>query len=55
LNSLKIKKFDKSADKELIREMVDAFNAIYDEIIVICKKTSNYYHYEPLKKEQFTF
>ena len=31
------------------------FNAIYDEIIGICKKASNYYRYEPVKKEQFTF
>jgi hypothetical protein len=45
----------KGSTKEITQEVADVFNAIYDEIIGICKKASNYYRYEPLKKEQFTF
>jgi hypothetical protein len=45
----------KASTKEITKEGSDSFNAIYDEIIGICKKASNYYQYEPLKKEQFTF
>ncbi|MBK8806132.1 MAG: hypothetical protein IPO21_05620 [Bacteroidales bacterium] len=45
----------KGSSKETTQEVTDVFNAIYDEIIGICKKASNYYQYEPLKKEQFTF
>jgi hypothetical protein len=45
----------KGSTKEISQEVADSFNAIYDEIIGICKKASNYYQYEPLKKEQFTF
>lgn len=45
----------KGSTKEITKEVSDSFNAIYDEIIGICKKASNYYQYEPLKKEQFTF
>ncbi|MBN1926297.1 MAG: hypothetical protein JW798_10705 [Prolixibacteraceae bacterium] len=45
----------KGSTKEITQEVTDVFNAIYDKIIGICKKASNYYQYEPLKKEQFTF
>ncbi len=45
----------KGSTKEISKEVSDSFNAIYDEIIGICKKASNYFHYEPLKIEQFTF
>jgi len=45
----------KGSTKEITQEVTDAFNAIYDEIIGICKKAASYYRYEPLKKEQFTF
>lgn len=45
----------KESTKEVTKEVSVSFNAIYDEIIGICKKASNYYQYEPLKKEQFTF
>jgi hypothetical protein len=45
----------KVTSKEISKEASDTFNAIYDEIIGICKKASNYFHYEPLKIEQFTF
>jgi hypothetical protein len=45
----------KGTTKEISQEVADVFNAIYDEMIGICKKASNYYRYEPLKKEQFTF
>lgn len=45
----------KETTKEISKEVADSFNAIYDEIIGICKKASNYYQFEPLKKEQFTF
>jgi hypothetical protein len=45
----------KGSTKEISKEVVDSFNTIYDEIIGICKIASNYYQYDPLKKEQFTF
>jgi hypothetical protein len=45
----------KGATKEITQDVCDVFNAIYDELIGICKKASNYFQYEPLKKEQFTF
>lgn len=45
----------KGSTKEITHEVADVFNTIYDEVIGICKKASNYYQYEPLKKEQFTF
>lgn len=41
--------------KEVTQEVRASFNAIYDEIISICKIASSYYRYEPLKAEQFTF
>lgn len=45
----------KSSTKEITQEVRNSFNAIYDEIIGICRKASSYYHYEPLKAEQFQF
>ena len=45
----------KETTKEVTKDACNSFNAIYDEIIGICKMASNYYQYEPLKKEQFTF
>ncbi len=45
----------KETTKEISEETTSAFNAIYDEVIGICKIASNFYQYEPLKKEQFTF
>ena len=45
----------KASSKEVTQEVRDSLNAIYDEVIGICKKVSNYYRYEPLKAEQFTF
>ena len=45
----------KLSTKEITQEVVEVFNAIYDEIIGICKKVSNYYQYDAVKKEQFTF
>ena len=47
--------YNKEATREITKEVTEVFNAIYDEIIGICKKASSYYQYEPLKKEQFTF
>jgi hypothetical protein len=46
---------NKGVTKEISKEVKDAFNTIYDEIIGICKKASKYYQYEPMKKELFTF
>ncbi len=46
---------NKGATREISKEVRDAFNTIYDEIIGICKKASKYYQDEPLKKELFTF
>ena len=45
----------KETTKEISSEVVNVFNTIYDEVIAICKIASNYYQYEALKKEQFTF
>ena len=45
----------KSSGKEITKENVEEFNAIYSEIIGICKKASKYYQFEPLKRELFTF
>lgn len=45
----------KQTGKEVTSEVTDEFNAIYAEIIGICKKASKYYRYEPLKRELFTF
>ncbi len=45
----------KGTTKEITQEVTEAFNAIYDEIIGICKKASAFYRFESLKKEQFTF
>lgn len=45
----------KSSTKEVSQEAVDAFNAIYDEVMGICKIASKIYQDEPLKKEQFIF
>ena len=45
----------KETTKELSEEALKAFNDIYNEIIGICKIASNFYQFDPLKKEQFTF
>ena len=45
----------KETTKEITEEAVTIFNEIYNEIIGICKIASNFYQYDTLKKEQFTF
>ncbi len=45
----------KETSKEVSGEAVNIFNGIYDEIIGICKIAANYYQYDELKKDQFTF
>ena len=45
----------KSTTKEVSREGIDAFNAIYDEVIGISKIAAKYYEADKLKKDQFTF
>ncbi len=45
----------KETTKIISAEAVKAFNNIYEEIIGICKIASNFYRYDALKKEQFTF
>jgi hypothetical protein len=45
----------KQSTKEISKEVAEFFNSIYNEIIGICKKVSNYYQYDAVKKEQFTF
>lgn len=45
----------KETTKIISAEAVNAFNDIYTDIVGICKIASNFYQYEPLKKEQFTF
>ena len=41
----------KQTTKEISKEVVGVFNGIYDEIIGICKKASNYYQFDAVKKE----
>lgn len=45
----------KNSAKEITEEGVVAFNAIFEEVMSICKIASKYFKDEPLKKEQFTF
>lgn len=45
----------KETAKALSAEAIVALNGIYDETIGICKIAANFYQYEPIKKEQFTF
>jgi hypothetical protein len=45
----------KSTTKEVTLDVVKTFEAIYDEIIGICKKASKLFSDQPVKKEQFTF
>lgn len=45
----------KESTKVLSEEAVKAFNDIYNEVIGICKIAYNFYQYDPIKKEQFTF
>lgn len=45
----------KSASQNISQEALDAFNAIYDEVIGIGKIASKYYQDDKLKKDQFTF
>jgi hypothetical protein len=45
----------KSTTKEVSKEGIDAFNAIYDEVIGISKIAAKYYETDKLKKDQFTF
>lgn len=45
----------KGTSKDISQEIVVKLNAIYDKVIGICKIAANYYQYEPIKKELFTF
>ena len=45
----------KETTKELSEAALITFNGIYNEMIGICKIASNFYQFDPLKKEQFTF
>ena len=45
----------KETTKALSAEAVNALNDIYTETIGICKIAANFFQYEPIKKEQFTF
>lgn len=45
----------KETTKQISEEAVSVFNDVYDEVVGICKIASNFYQYDPLKKEQFTF
>jgi hypothetical protein len=45
----------KGSTKNITLQVSDTLNAIYEEIIGICKIAGSYYKYESLKKELFTF
>jgi len=40
---------------ELSTEAIHVFNSIYNEVTGICKLASCYFHFDTLKKEQFSF
>jgi len=58
-NTLKLANVSQEALKESTKTISDEaaqeLCAIYEEVIGICKIASNFYMYEPLKKEQFSF
>ncbi len=45
----------KEETKTVSQDITVIFNDIYNEIIGICKIASNYYKYDELKKDMFTF
>ncbi|WP_243348545.1 hypothetical protein [Parabacteroides sp. FAFU027] len=45
----------KTVSKEITQETANIFNALYDEVISICKIASKHYADDSTKKEQFTF
>lgn len=45
----------KETTKAVSEEATNAFNAIYSDVIGICKIASSFYQYDVLKKELFTF
>lgn len=45
----------KKTTKKITKEAIIVFNGLYDEMIGICMLAANFYNYDPLKKEQFTF
>ena len=45
----------KGSTKAITSDVLDTFNQIYHEIIVICKTGSKYYRSEPVKRERFNF
>jgi hypothetical protein len=45
----------KGTTKEVSQEAVDAFNAVYSEVIGICKIASKVFKDKPLKKDLFSF
>lgn len=45
----------KEETKTVSQDIAVIFNDIYNEIIGICKIASNYYQYDELKKDMFTF
>jgi len=58
-NTLKLANVSQEALKEstkgVSQETAQVLGEIYEEVIGICKIASNFYLYEPLKKEQFSF
>lgn len=45
----------KSGTKVVTGEMIKRLNALYTQIIGICKIASDFYKNDPVKKEMFTF
>lgn len=46
---------NKGATKEVTSEMISAYNAIYTEVVGMCKKVANYYNDDPVKKQLFVY
>lgn len=44
-----------NSNGNLSADAIQSFNSIYKEISHICKEANCYYHFDPLKKEQFSF
>lgn len=45
----------KESSREITAEAIGVFNAIYNEIIGICKIAAKYYQTEPLRRDRFTY
>lgn len=55
VNANSLQEMLKGTTKQATDAVIKEFNALYEEIIGICKIASNFYKKDPVKKEMFTF